>query len=38
MAAHGIRFITRWDADYPKWLKEVYDAPIGLYWKMKIHG
>lgn len=33
MAASGIRFIARWDSDYPNSLKELYDPPIGLYWK-----
>lgn len=33
MAISGIRFVARWDADYPDSLKELYDPPIGLYWK-----
>ena len=33
MATSGIRFVDRWDADYPKSLSELYDPPIGLYWK-----
>ena len=33
MAASGIRFVDRGSADYPKSLAELYDPPIGLYWK-----
>lgn len=33
MATSGIRFVDRWSSDYPKSLSELYDPPIGLYWK-----
>ncbi|HKK19195.1 MAG TPA: DNA-processing protein DprA [Opitutales bacterium] len=33
MATSGIRFVDRWNADYPESLGELYDPPIGLYWK-----
>ncbi len=29
----GARFVTFKDEDYPPLLKEIYDPPIGLYWK-----
>lgn len=33
MASSGICFVDRWCGDYPKSLGELYDPPIGLYWK-----
>ncbi|MFO8027945.1 MAG: DNA-processing protein DprA, partial [Opitutales bacterium] len=33
MATSGIRFVDRWDPAYPVSLAELYDPPIGLYWK-----
>lgn len=33
MATSGIRFVDRWNSDYPGSLAELYDPPIGLYWK-----
>lgn len=33
MATSGIRFVGRWSDDYPASLGELYDPPIGLYWK-----
>lgn len=33
MATSGIRFVDRWAPDYPASLTELYDPPIGLYWK-----
>ena len=33
MATSGIRFVDRWNVDYPASLAELYDPPIGLYWK-----
>ncbi|MGB0744365.1 MAG: DNA-processing protein DprA [Opitutales bacterium] len=33
MATSGIRFVDRWSGDYPASLGELYDPPIGLYWK-----
>jgi DNA processing protein len=33
MSASGIRFVDRWNPDYPVSLTELYDPPIGLYWK-----
>lgn len=33
MTASGIRFVDRWNEDYPQSLSELYDPPIGLYWK-----
>jgi len=35
MEASGIRFVDRWASDYPASLSELYDPPIGLYWKGK---
>ena len=29
----GARFVTARDPGYPELLKEIYDPPIGLYWK-----
>lgn len=29
----GVRFLSRAHEDYPSLLQELYDAPIGLYWK-----
>ena len=31
--AHSARFITKSDENYPPLLKEIYDAPVGLYCK-----
>ena len=28
-----VRFVSRAHEDYPELLREIYDAPIGLYWK-----
>ena len=33
MAVSGIRFVDRWNPAYPVSLTELYDPPIGLYWK-----
>lgn len=33
MASSGIGFVDRWNANYPASLAELYDPPIGLYWK-----
>ena len=33
MERSGIAFVARDDARYPQSLREIYDAPIGLYWK-----
>lgn len=33
MATSGIRFVDQSHADYPASLRELYDSPIGLYWK-----
>lgn len=33
MATSGIRFVDQWNPDYPASLAELYDPPIGLYWK-----
>ena len=29
----GIRFLDRFSEQYPEFLTEIYDSPIGLYWK-----
>lgn len=33
MDSSGIRFVSQGDEDYPELLREIYDSPIGLYWK-----
>ena len=33
MEQSGIRFVVTESDDYPALLKEIYDPPIGLYWK-----
>lgn len=33
MAKSGIGFVDRQSRRYPESLREIYDAPIGLYWK-----
>ncbi|WPJ94970.1 DNA-processing protein DprA [Coraliomargarita algicola] len=33
MKASGIRFLAQTDSSFPPMLKEMYDPPIGLYWK-----
>ncbi|MFP4260480.1 MAG: DNA-processing protein DprA [Opitutales bacterium] len=33
MERSGIAFVAREDASYPESLREIYDPPIGLYWK-----
>jgi len=33
MAQSGIAFVDRDSGRYPESLREIYDAPIGLYWK-----
>lgn len=33
MECSGIRFVDQSHVDYPAALRELYDAPIGLYWK-----
>jgi DNA processing protein len=33
LAATNVRFITQKDKNYPPLLREIYDAPIGLYVK-----
>jgi DNA processing protein len=33
MEKSGIRFVVTESDDYPAMLKEIYDPPIGLYWK-----
>lgn len=33
MEKSGISFVARADERYPESLRELYDAPIGLYWK-----
>ena len=33
MKASNIRFIAQSDDAFPPLLKEMYDPPIGLYWK-----
>ena len=33
MERSGIAFVAQEDARYPQSLREIYDAPIGLYWK-----
>ena len=33
MEKGGIRFVVTQSDDYPPLLKEIYDPPIGLYWK-----
>jgi len=33
MATSGIRFVDQWNPDYPESLGELYDPPIGMYWK-----
>lgn len=33
LAKKGARFITQYSEDYPELLREIYDAPIGLYWQ-----
>ena len=33
MEKSGIRFVVTESDDYPPLLKEIYDPPIGLYWK-----
>lgn len=33
MEASHTRFITQLDQEYPEMLREIYDSPIGLYWK-----
>jgi DNA processing protein len=33
MALSNTRFIVQEDAEFPPLLKEIYDAPIGLYWQ-----
>ena len=33
LAETGARFVTAGDPGYPELLKEIYDPPIGLYWK-----
>ncbi len=33
LAKTGARFVTWRDSAYPELLKEIYDPPIGLYWK-----
>lgn len=33
MKASGIRFLAQIDSSFPPMLQEMYDPPIGLYWK-----
>ena len=33
MDSHQVRFVPQHNSDYPEMLKEIYDPPIGLYWK-----
>ena len=33
MERSGIQFIDRFAENYPRFLAEIYDSPIGLYWK-----
>lgn len=33
MGASHTRFIAQLDSEYPEMLREIYDSPIGLYWK-----
>jgi DNA processing protein len=33
LGAHQLRFLTQQDETYPELLKQIYDPPIGLYWK-----
>jgi DNA processing protein len=33
MATSGIRFVDQWDSAYPASLAQLYDPPIGLYWR-----
>jgi DNA processing protein len=33
LEAHHLRFLTQEDSAYPNLLREIYDSPIGLYWK-----
>jgi len=33
MRLSGIRFVCQTDRGYPSALREIYDSPIGLYWK-----
>lgn len=36
LAERKIRFVTPWDADYPKRLLEIYDYPMGIFVKGRL--